>query len=90
MLKDLLLFWSSREGKNTSLAEYAARMAEDQPSIYFLCAESVEKAAKLPQAERVLDKGYEILYLTDEVDEFVMNTLSEWDGTPFKNVCDDA
>jgi molecular chaperone HtpG len=89
MLKDLLLFWSSREGKNTSLAEYAARMAEDQPSIYFLCAESVEKAAKLPQAERVLDKGYEILYLTDEVDEFVMNTLSEWDGKPFKNVCDD-
>ena len=89
MLKDLLLFWSSREGKNTSLVEYAARMAEDQPSIYFLCAESVEKAAKLPQAERVLDKGYEILYLTDEVDEFVMNTLSEWDGKPFKNVCDD-
>ena len=88
LLRDLLLFWSSREGKNTTLAEYKARMAEDQPYVYYLCAESVEKAAKLPQAERILDQGYEILYLTDEVDEFIMNTLAELDGKAFKNVND--
>ena len=65
LLKDLLLFWSSKEGKNTSLAAYKERMSEDQQYIYFLQSESVEQAAKLPQAERILDKGYEILYLTE-------------------------
>ena len=89
LLKDLLLFWSSKEGKNTSLAAYKERMAEDQQYIYFLQSESVEQAAKLPQAERILDKGYEILYLTEEVDEFVMNTLAEVDGKALKNVNDD-
>ena len=88
LLQDLLLFWSSKEGKYTTLAEYAARMPEGQDKVYFLCAESVELAQKLPQAERILDKGYEILYLTDEVDEFVINTLAEWEGKPFKNVND--
>ena len=89
LLKDLLLFWSSKEGKNTSLAAYKERMSEDQQYIYFLQAESVEQAARLPQAERILDKGYEILYLTEEVDEFVMNTLGEVDGKALKNVSDD-
>ena len=89
LLKDLLLFWSSKEGKNTSLAAYKERMSEDQQYIYFLLSESVEQAAKLPQAERILDKGYEILYLTEEVDEFVMNTLGEVDGKALKNVNDD-
>ena len=89
LLKDLLLFWSSKEGKNTSLAAYKERMPEDQQYIYFLQAESVEQAARLPQAERILDKGYEILYLTEEVDEFVMNTLGEVDGKALKNVSDD-
>ena len=89
LLKDLLLFWSSKEGKNTSLAAYKERMSEDQQYIYFLQSESVEQAAKLPQAERILDKGYEILYLTEEVDEFVMNTLAEVDGKALKNVNDD-
>ena len=89
LLKDLLLFWSSKEGKNTSLAAYRERMSEDQQYIYFLQAESVEQAARLPQAERILDKGYEILYLTEEVDEFVMNTLGEVDGKALKNVSDD-
>ena len=89
LLRDLLLFWSSREGKNTSLAAYKERMSEDQQYIYFLQSESVEQAAKLPQAERILDKGYEILYLTEEVDEFVMNTLGEVDGKALKNVNDD-
>ena len=89
LLKDLLLFWSSKEGKNTSLAAYRERMSEDQQYVYFLQAESVEQAARLPQAERILDKGYEILYLTEEVDEFVMNTLGEVDGKALKNVSDD-
>ena len=89
LLKDLLLFWSSKEGKNTTLAAYRERMSEDQQYIYFLQSESVEQAAKLPQAERILDKGYEILYLTEEVDEFVMNTLGEVDGKALKNVSDD-
>ena len=89
LLKDLLLFWSSKEGKHTSLAAYKERMSEDQQYIYFLQAESVEQAARLPQAERILDKGYEILYLTEEVDEFVMNTLGEVDGKALKNVSDD-
>ena len=89
LLRDLLLFWSSKEGKNTSLASYRERMSEDQQYIYFLQAESVEQAARLPQAERILDKGYEILYLTEEVDEFVMNTLGEVDGKALKNVSDD-
>ena len=89
LLKDLLLFWSSREGKNTSLAAYKERMSEDQQYLYFLQSESVEQASKLPQAERILDKGYEILYLTEEVDEFVMNTLGEVDGKALKNVNDD-
>ena len=88
LLKDLLLFWSSQEGKNTTLPEYQARMGEEQQYVYYLCAESVEMAAKLPQAERILDKGYEILYLTDEVDEFIMNILGELDGKTFKNVND--
>ena len=88
MLRDLLLFWSSKEGKNTTLQAYKERMGEDQEYVYFLCAETVEKAAKLPQAERILDQGYEILYLTEEVDEFVMNTLAEVEGKALKNVND--
>lgn len=89
LLQDLLLFWSSKEGKDTTLAGYKGRMAEDQQYVYYLRAESVEQAAKLPQAERILDRGYEILYLTDEVDEFVVNTLGEVEGKAFKNVADD-
>ena len=74
-LKDLLLFWSSKEGKNTTLAAYKDRMSEDQPYYYYACGESVDKIAKLPQVERILDKGYEILYCTEDVDDFVMQAL---------------
>jgi molecular chaperone HtpG len=91
LLKDLLLFWSSREGKRVTLAEYKEKMPESQAFVYYVCAESVEKAKKLPQTERILDAGYEILYLTDEADEFVIQTLNELDGKPFKSVsADDA
>ena len=88
LLKDLLLFWSSKEGKMVTLAEYQSRMAEDQKFIYFAAGESVEKIAQLPQTERIRDKGYEILYLTDEPDEFVMNLLGELGGKAFKSVSD--
>ena len=82
-LKDLLLFWSSKEGKNTTLAAYKDRMSEEQPYYYYACGESVEKIAKLPQVERILDKGYEILYCTEDVDDFVMQALGEIDGKKF-------
>lgn len=82
-LKDLLLFWSSKEGKNTTLAAYKDRMSEDQPYYYYACGESVDKIAKLPQVERILDKGYEILCCTEDVDDFVMQALGEIDGKKF-------
>ena len=84
-LKDLLLFWSSKEGKNTTLEAYQDRMAEEQPYYYYACGESVDKIAKLPQVERILDKGYEILYCTEDVDDFVMQALGEIDGKKFKS-----
>ena len=86
VLQDLLLFWSSKEGKNTTLAAYKDRMPEDQLYYYYACGESVDKIAKLPQVERILDKGYEILYCTEDVDDFVMKALGEMDGKKFKSV----
>ena len=88
-LKDLLLFWSSKEGKNTTLAAYKDRMPEDQPYYYYACGESADQIAKLPQVERILDKGYEILYCTEDVDDFVMKALGEIDGKQFKSVNDE-
>ena len=89
LLKDLLLFFSSKEGKLTSLAEYKARMPEEQKNIYYACGEDAAQLAKLPQAERIRDKGYEILYLTDEPDQFVVDALGAVDDVPFKSVDDD-
>ena len=89
VLRDLLLFWSSKEEKNTTLAAYKDRMPEDQPFYYYACGESVEKIAKLPQVERILDKGYEILYCTEDVDDFVMKGLGEMDGKQFKSVTEE-
>ena len=89
LLKDLLLFFSSKEGKLTTLAEYRERMAEDQQYIYYACGEDAAQLDKLPQAERIRDKGYEILYLTAEADQFVVNALGEVDGKAFKSVDDD-
>jgi molecular chaperone HtpG len=64
-------------------------MPEDQPFYYYACGESVDKIAKLPQVERILDKGYEILYCTEDVDDFVMKALAEIDGKKFKSVNDE-
>lgn len=91
LLKDLLLFWSSKEENRSTLTEYLGRMAEEQTFVYYACGDDVQKLAKLPQAERILDKGYEIFYLTDEVDEFIINALGEVDGKAFKSIdADDA
>jgi molecular chaperone HtpG len=89
VLQDLLLFWSSKENGYTTLAAYKDRMPEDQPFYYYACGESVDKIAKLPQVERILDKGYEILYCTEDVDDFVMKALAEIDGKKFKSVNDE-
>ena len=89
LLKDLLLFFSSKEGRLTSLAEYKARMPEEQKYIYYACGEDAAQLDKLPQAERIRDKGYEILYLTDEPDQFVVDALGAVDDVPFKSVDDD-
>lgn len=85
VLQDLLLFPSSQGDELTTLAEYKERMKEGQPGIFYLSAGSVEMAKALPQAERLLEKGYEILYFTDEVDEFVAQTLREYGGKPFQD-----
>ena len=85
VLQDLLMFPSSNGEELTTLKEYVERMKEGQEGIFYLCAESVEMAKSLPQAERVLDKGYEILYFTDEVDEFLAQTLMQYLDKPFKD-----
>ena len=76
LLQDLLLFTTSKESKLVSLSEYVDRMAEGQDFIYYVCADTKEQAARLPQVERISDKGWEILYLTDEVDELVIQTMT--------------
>ena len=86
LLRDLLLFWSSKEEEMVTLAEYQARMPESQPFVYYVRAESKDKAATLPQVERILDAGYEVLYLTEDVDEFVVQVLEKQGEKPFKAV----
>lgn len=85
-LKDLLLFHSSEGEKSVTLKEYHERMKEGQKSIYYVCGRSTTACAALPQTEMILEKGFEILYLTEEIDEFVLKTLLEYESTPFVNV----
>ena len=89
LLEDLLLFASSRDGKPTTLKEYVSRMPESQQFIYYACGESVDKVARLPQVERFLDRGWEVLYLTEEPDQFVMDALGTYDQKNFKSVNDE-
>ncbi len=86
LLQDLLLFVSSKEEKFVTLDEYVQRMTEDQSEIYYASGESVSKIAQLPQTEKVKDKGYEILYLTDEVDEFALQILMSYKDKKFKSI----
>ncbi len=85
-LQDLLLFYSSSEKKPVSLEEYITRMKEEQKYIYYACGEEVEKIDHLPQTEMVKDKGYEILYLTEDVDEFVLKILGSFQEKEFKSI----
>lgn len=85
-LIDLIMFYSSSEKKNVTLSEYVDRMKEDQKEIYYACGESVEKIDRLPQTELLKDKGYEILYFTEDVDEFAIKVLGKFKDKEFKSV----
>ena len=87
VLEDLLLYKSSKEKKYVTLKEYTTLMSDEQKNIYYACAESVDAADMLPQTDAVKGKGYEVLYFTDEVDEFTISMLREYDGKQFMNVC---
>ena len=86
MLQDLLLFYSSRERKMVTLSEYVSRMPEDQKYIYYAAGESIERIDKMPQTELITDKGYEILYFTEDVDEFAIRMLMNYQEKEFKSV----
>ncbi|AOK92138.1 molecular chaperone HtpG [Paenibacillus polymyxa] len=85
-LQDLLMFYSSTEKKQVTLDEYVSRMPEDQKYIYYASGESNERIEKLPQTEMVADKGYEILYFTDDIDEFAIKMLLSYKEKEFKSV----
>ncbi len=89
-LCDLLMFHTSREGKYATLKEYTERMAEGQTHIYYACGESAERIAMLPQVDAALSRGYEVLYLTDDVDEFTLRTINKYGDFEFKNVTAEA
>ena len=88
LLQDLLLFYSSSEKKMVTLEEYVSRMKEGQKYIYYACGETTDRIDRLPQTELLKDKGYEILYLTDDVDEFALRMMMKFDDHEFKNVAD--
>ena len=86
VLQDLLMFYSSKEKKMVTLDEYVTRMAEDQKYIYYAVGESIDRIEKMPQTELLLDKGYEILYFTDDIDEFAIKMLMKYKEKEFKSV----
>lgn len=86
VLQDLLMFYSSKEKKMVTLDEYVSRMPEDQKYIYYASGESHERIEKLPQTELLVEKGYEILYFTDEIDEFALKMLMTYKEKEFKSV----
>ena len=88
-LKDLILFYSSTEKKFVTLSEYVSRMKLEQKYIYYACGESVERIEKLPQTEILKEKGYEILYFTDDIDEFAIRMMQDFDSKEFKSVSSD-
>lgn len=85
-LQDLVMFYSSKEKKLVTLDEYISRMKEDQKHIYYATGENVNTLSKLPQSELLTDKGYEILYFTDEIDEFAIKVLMNYKEKEFKNI----
>ncbi len=87
-LKDLLIFYSAKKSEFITLDEYVKTLEKNQENIYYASGETIDKIKMLPQVEQVQNKGYDILYLTDYLDEFVINTLGEFDGKKFMNVSD--
>jgi molecular chaperone HtpG len=85
-IADLLLFYSSKEKKLISLSEYVKNMTKDQKDIYYACGETIDKIDMLPQLEKLKDKGFEILYCTDYMDEFVLKTLNVFEEKSFINI----
>lgn len=88
-LQDLILFKSSLEGNYVTLKEYVSRMKEGQEKIYYAYGDSVEKISLLPQVESVIGHGYEVLYLTEDIDEFALQMLRTYDEKEFLNVCEE-
>lgn len=86
VLQDLIMFYSSKEKKLVTLDEYVSRMPEDQKYIYYASGESIERIDKLPQAEFVSEKGYEILYFTEDIDEFAIKMLMTYKEKEFKSI----
>ena len=84
-LEDLLLFYSSSEKKLVTLKEYVSRMKEEQKYIYYATGSSISQIEKLPQIELLLDKGYEILYMTDDVDDFLVRMLRNYQEKEFRS-----
>lgn len=89
LLIDLLMFYSSKEKELIPLREYKEKMPEEQKLIYYVCADSIQRAENLPQAEQIREKGYEVLYMTDDVDDFVGKRLEQYEGIPFCNISTD-
>ncbi|MDD7629946.1 MAG: molecular chaperone HtpG [bacterium] len=89
-LKDLLMFHSSKDKQFVTLKEYTERMEKEQKNIYYACGETVDKVDLIPQVEAVKNKGYEVLYCTDYVDEFAIKMLNKYADKEFKNVCTDS
>lgn len=85
-LQDLIMFYSSKKQKLITLKEYVEKMEKDQENIYYAAGSSIEKIDSLPQVEQVKDKNYDILYLTDYVDEFAITAIQEYEGKKFTNV----
>ena len=86
VLQDLLMFYSSKEKKMVTLDEYITRMSEEQKYIYYAVGESIDRIEKMPQTEVLLDKGYEILYFTDDIDEFAIKMLMKYKEKEFRSV----
>jgi len=89
LLQDLVMFVSSAEKKYVTLKEYVGRMAEDQKYIYYVCGENADQLDRMPQTEIVKEKGYEILYLTDRIDEFAVKMLGSYEEKEFRSVSSD-
>jgi molecular chaperone HtpG len=88
-LKDLVMFYSSTEDKLVTFQEYVDRMKEDQKYIYYATGDSIDKIKRMPQNEMLMDKGYEVLFCTEEVDEFALKVLNSYNDKPFKSTAED-